>query len=548
MPLLLGIGLRAALARGDLVISNDAATYLESGRNLIEGRGFERRDGRAELHFPPVTPVVTATAWKVTGDPLDAMRTTTVLFSSLALLPLAALARRLGGDPAGLAACTVGALVPALTSVPSNSGGGSEPIYLTVLLTLVWLVASIPDREGRARWVASVVAGATAGLLYLTRPEGILVVAAVLAVMVGCSGIIGQVRRREGTRRSFLVSVGPAVTVAVVFAACLAPYAWFLHHHTGQWRLTAKSQDVSIEAWQAVAEGDRLGRDRELYHLTADRTAFAATARPLTDLAADDPAVFRQIMATNVGVLRDTWFGLDRLDTLPAPVPRWALVPAPITLLAGWAAWRDRRRPEVLVLTGVIAAATITCLGFFVQTRYLITAAGAVVILAGVAFARLPRRAMAPVAAVAFALLALPVWAEARAEFGMFNRRQPVEQQVAGDWIDRNAADDARIMARNIVTELHADRVTVALPYASIDDTIAFARHHGVDYLVLDQWTMNLLRPQLRPLFSRDASWPGLRLAHEFRYDGRLTRIWALDPPPTSATPDPPGIGFVGDA
>ena len=42
-------------------------------------------------------------------------------------------------------------------------------------------------------------------------------------------------------------------------------------------------------------------------------------------------------------------------------------------------------------------------------------------------------------------------------------------------------------MTRSMVTEYYADRRAVAIPYASPDEVLHFAAHHGVDYIVADE-------------------------------------------------------------
>jgi hypothetical protein len=101
-------------------------------------------------------------------------------------------------------------------------------------------------------------------------------------------------------------------------------------------------------------------------------------------------------------------------------------------------------------------------------------------------------------------------------------------------------------MTRSMVVDYYAERPTMAIPYASLDEILRYARHYGARYLVVDWYTAVRLRPQLAPLRSTDRI-AGLRLAHEVRAEGRTTRIFALDPPPPSVGPIGSSLGFVGD-
>ncbi len=544
VPLAVGVALRFGLALTDRVITNDASAYLESGRNLVEGRGFVRDGGFPELHFPPVAPVLLGGAWRLTGSPRLALTAVTFLTSTLCLLPLSALARRIGGDRAGLAACWVGALAPGITSIPANAGGGSETLYLLFLLTLLWLVSTLPSRAGAGVWATAALAGLAAGALYLTRPEGLLLVLVVVAVLVLTSGVLGDLRRRRASRRSLARQLGPPALVLLVLAACMAPYLAFLHAHTGTWELTAKTHDADIEAWRSVAEGDRRGRDRVLYELDDSGLAFVERSESLASLARQDLHGYAGIVRTNASQLWSE-YAVPRPGA-PVPSTSWALLPLPLTLLAAWAAWRHRRDPTVLALCGVVGLATATCLGFFVQSRYLVPAVGVLAVLAGVGLAELRPRWRRVGVAAAVALLVVPVLVDVPRDDGIFATREPVEHQLAGEWLADNTPVGSRIMTRSLVTEFYSARKAVAPPFGSIDETIRFAYHHGVDYIVVDEFLMRRFRPQLAPLFE-PGPWPGLRLVHGFRYRGRLTRMFALDPPPPLDSADPPGLGFVGD-
>ena len=120
------------------------------------------------------------------------------------------------------------------------------------------------------------------------------------------------------------------------------------------------------------------------------------------------------------------------------------------------------------------------------------------------------------------------------------------DQRLAGEWIAAHSRPDDRVMTRSMVVEYYADRPAMAIPYADMDQILAYARHYGSRYLVVDWYTAVRLRPQLAPLRTTDRV-PGLRLVHEVWAEGRTTRIFALDPPPSSDAPIGASVGFVGD-
>jgi hypothetical protein len=181
-----------------------------------------------------------------------------------------------------------------------------------------------------------------------------------------------------------------------------------------------------------------------------------------------------------------------------------------------------------------------------VQPRYLITAAALGTVLVGVGVAALAPRWRRPVVAGAVALLVLSSVQAFEGPAGWGHPTDQTDHMEAGRWVAANTRPGDRIMARSMVVEYYARRPTVAIPDTGYDGVLRFARHYGVQYLVLDQNTTGRLRPQLvlLQLFPR---LPGVRLVHEARAEGRTTRIFALDPAPSRDAPMGPALGFVGD-
>jgi hypothetical protein len=316
----------------------------------------------------------------------------------------------------------------------------------------------------------------------------------------------------------------------------------YLHDNTGKWQLSAKTQDASIEAWEAVARADREQRDSVLYALDETGLNFAAGRSSLATLARQDPGGYLGIVRTNVGEL---------VGSITTPVTdqwlSWLLLPLPLWGLAVFGAWRHRRSGVVRLLLAVAALPVATALAFFVQPRYLIVAVALATPLVGAAIAALTGVWRRLVMLVVVGLLALSsVQAFHTEAAGWWHPSDHSDQREAGEWIAANTRPGDRVMTRSMVVDYYARRPTMAIPYASVDEILRYARHYGARYLVVDWYTAVRLRPQLAPLRTTDRI-PGLRLAHEVRAEGRTTRIFALDPPPPSVAPIGSSVGFVGD-
>ncbi len=543
LPLVVGGFIRIVCGTTDDVPTTDATAYLRTGESVWNGDGY-RRDGEPELHFPPVMPVVLGAAEEMFGDPLTGSVVVMVLSCTLLLVPLAGVARLIGGDLAGLAAAWVAALVPALTTVPTNQGGGSEGPYVLFVLAALWVALAAARRTGWPRLLGAVVAGGLTGLAYLTRPEGISYAAVLVPVLVlsGLGGW-GLVRRRRVAPRGFRHAAALTLAFGLGLGVFVVPYVDYLHTHTGRWELTAKARDASLEAWRAVAEHDRRARDEVFYQLDEDGESFVAGRFTLAELVKDDPAGYVGIVGVNV----HTAFSELAVARM-VPFPVWELVPLPLLALGAWAAWKARRRPGVPAVLATGGLALMVPLAFFVQPRYLTPAAAIACVFVGLGLARLPERWRYPAWGVAAVLLVLSLFAGLGGPHRFLAPREQVEHRRVGEWLNENTPPGTRVMTRNLVVDYYADRVMVPMPYGTMPQLLHFARAHGVEYIVADEYQLRSQRPEFHRLFER-GPWPGLRLEHGLVEDGRLTRVFALDPPAPKIEGDevPADVGFVGD-
>jgi hypothetical protein len=529
---LAGLALRVAIGLTDDAPTTDETAYLSSGISLVDGGGF-MRGTQPELHFPPFVPFLLGAAGRVFADPHTGTVWLTILAGSALVVPLALLSRRVAGPAAGIATAWVAALAPGLATTPAARGAGSEAVYSLLLVTAVWLVVGGADGRGRTRLARVCAVGLLVGLAYLTRPEGLFVAVplGVAVVVLAGRGVDGGGARR---RRRLCSAVPLAAGFAAPLVVCIVPYAMFLHHHTGRWQLTAKTQDASIEAWHAVARNDREARDEVLYALDDSGLRFVGDRSPLPTLARDDPLGYGRIVGANV-------LGLGK------NVVGWWLLPLPVWCLAGVGAWRWRRSQTVVLLLAVAALPVATALAFFVQPRYLVVTVAAASVFVGTAVPTLaPRRNCRPVMAAVLALLVLSSFAAFRGAGGWWHPADHTDQRGAGEWIAAHTDPDDVVMTRSFVVDHYAHRPTLAIPYAELDQILRFARHYGAQYLVADWFTTGTLRPQLALLREQDRV-PGLRLVHEVRAEGRTTRIFVLDPAPPPTAEVGPSLGFMGD-
>lgn len=540
-----GFALRLAAGLTDDAPASDETAYLQSGMSLLDGDGFTR-GGRPELHFPPLLPFLLGVVHKLVGDPHTASVVVTLVAGTVVIVPLALLARRLAGPRvgarAGIAAAWVAAVLPGLAIMPALRGTGSEAVYTLVVVAATWVALAAAAHDGRSRLALTAVAGLLVGMAYLTRPEGLFLVVP-LGLAVAWPSLRPLRRRwrarREGEpsaggRREVAALLGTAAAFGLPVLLCVAPYAAFLHTHTGQWSLTAKTQDVSIEAWHAVARADRLTRDSILYQLDETGLRFEDERTSLPELARDDPAGYAAILKTNLGELGSIAAG-------------WSLVPLPVSALAIWGAWSRRRAggTYVALAVGLLPPATAV-VAFFVQPRYLVLGVAMATALAGVGVATVSHRWRPLVAVGAVVVALVPSIQGFDGHAGWGHPADFTDQRLAGEWIAEHTDPEDRVVTRSMVVDFYAERPTVALPYAELPQVLAYARHYGARYVVADSAHIGRFRPQLRMLLDEDEV-DGLRLVHQVHAEGRWAKVWELDPVPPPSDAQGPLLGFMGD-
>lgn len=217
----LALLLRLAFGLGYWVgkpLTHDEREYLILGRSVAEGRGFTYTDpggqplagehfGRAPAYPLFLAVIIRAASGAhperiVPGDPpvspraLSMVKIVQACVGALTVLLAAAIARRVGGDRAAVAAAALCAVYPSLVWTPAYVF--SETLYSAMALgCAAWL-----EREratGKPAWRLTAV-GALAGIATLTRPAMLVFVALALpwlwwrrGLLAACAFALGTV-------------------------------------------------------------------------------------------------------------------------------------------------------------------------------------------------------------------------------------------------------------------------------------------------------------------------------------------------------------------
>jgi len=187
----------------------DALDYVTIAENLLDGKGFATLFPgllmRTTARRPPLFPLFLAACFALFGRGSVAPLLILSLVGAVTCVLLVHLARRLFGEREALVTGLLAAISPGMWI--NNTTLMSETIYVLLLVALVLLA----DRATRVHTVAAVLPlGVVAGLMTLTRPEGISL-SALLAFWIVAI-------RRGGDRWRAMVSV------VAVAAFLIAPW------------------------------------------------------------------------------------------------------------------------------------------------------------------------------------------------------------------------------------------------------------------------------------------------------------------------------------
>ena len=228
---LLAAGLRIGAVFYPRVIDGDEVRYLAVAHHLRVGTGYQFWLG-PETHVHPLHPLLLALfpgnmdSFFLYGKVIAAMA------SLLLILPLAALARSVGGARSGF----ILLLLAIGNSWMVRSAGWAQPESLYVLCVACALVLLLPATEVESSWGCWLAAGFCFGLAYLARPEGMLVGLLSLAL----AGLVARPLRWRRLRR-------PAAAAGVLLLVSL-PFLVYLRRTTGAWMLTGKSEEMFFRA------------------------------------------------------------------------------------------------------------------------------------------------------------------------------------------------------------------------------------------------------------------------------------------------------------
>lgn len=204
------------IARAPVGIGGDAGFYHSSANLIAHGHFYDRvifGHPYTTAEHPPLFSLVLSVSSLFGGDTLLAHRIVSCAIGSCAVALLALLARRIGGDRAGLVAGLIAAVYPPL--VTADGLVMSEPMFVLIVaasLLAALEVSACPTVKG------AVALGAVVGLAILTRGEGLLLVPLLAwpAAYARAARVPGRAPRLIATTAAAALMVAPWVVRNVI--------------------------------------------------------------------------------------------------------------------------------------------------------------------------------------------------------------------------------------------------------------------------------------------------------------------------------------------
>jgi 4-amino-4-deoxy-L-arabinose transferase-like glycosyltransferase len=508
--------LRVALIRVDRVVRWDEPDYLIAGRNLFSGKGYAVT-GLPEIHYAPLFPVVTGLLYPITHNMKLNSDIAYVLFGTLTLLLFYWLARRLFGVRVAVMATAFLCLFPALTAGVIFWGTMLEPLYLFLLYAAfcaVWLAWEVKNLA------AHLAAGALFGLAYLTKPEAIVYLGLMFALLA-----LGNLWRRSLFKWRVFAGILGGV---LAFALVIAPYIAFLYRHTGRILITGKLGVTYVAGLGAVE------RDPGLYDRALSRLDEAGEEIIWFSEDRFKYSIGEEIRADPQGLVRRIWRNVNALE---AVLFARHVFPFYFLLLIGLAwfrsAWsRERTTKELFLVAAVLPV--FVFLPFHIELRYfapmlpilLLWLAKGIEALGdwlrqtwenwGSAPRQAARLAVGHSVLLSALILAFFLVLQPRVLRDGLANMNPSRRE-AGLWLKANSPAGSLVMSRDPEVAYYAERHWVATPAEEYPRFIAYVRKRGADYLVVDEREVTVIRPQLGLLLDETA--PPEELQHLYTAD-----------------------------
>jgi len=498
--MILALLFRIFLLRYRFAVSFDEVNYLKlAATGAIEGLGYV-----FHTYWSPFYPLVVALFSKVTPDFEWVGRMVSIITGVLVIIPIYLFSHKYFGRKVAKYTASLLAFYPSLAFF--NTRAQTESLYILLITIAVLIGWKVLQNQSKP---LAFLTGILFGCAYLTKPEGIgflVVFSAVLFVY-----IIYYLLKKRNTLPWILVGL----VMAGGFIAVSIPYLLYLKQKTGVWTISAKGKaNQQFEAHATGLTGVKgdpfrtLSKDNtevaidQIYHIGSFVQAEQQRGTPTVPVR--PYVVLRKYLENLYKVIA---FAINNAMTS-------VLLILTVLGLFGSAWKRERTKRELYLMAYFIFFWLIVIPMFHINNRYFLPLLPLCFIWIGNGFAVIvawlqqtmfqtitfkklrtfiPKFALILITSAIVIGLYLPQLGRVmlRSPWSLEYWADPVEQKSAGEWIKKHSTQKPVIMSRGHTVDFYAGNYNIAesvtVPRNELSRVLAYAKHRGVNYLVLNE-------------------------------------------------------------
>ena len=504
----------------------DAVTYI----NYAQGFNFGLSElaSSIPIRMGPLYPFLIRLVNEVIGGELAySARLVSVVLGALVVIPFYRLASSLYDDRIAAVASLLLVFSYFMVDISLNALTESTFVFFFVLAAHL-MVAAYRSHSN----VAYFAGGLGLALSYLVRPEALLFLP--VAVL---GGILAEWQSKRGVKRGML-GLGSLVVGCMLLTG---PYLYLTYERTGKWTISGKATNILLQ--HGVDKSDEYWYEKRFYGLSPDGTELARAA----GLGAREGnlAAFIKDVPREIKVLGRNLYAVYRYSLPAIFAPLWLAAMGVAVAVRTAGIVRSRRWSEMsaeLVMAAIVVPYIVIVSLHNLAVRHFAAIIPFLILLSAVGIVEMARlctpavnsrRSVASVLIVLGAStlilgldlreLSRPVWDpthNSKSDLMLFKE--------TGEWMKANLPPGPTILARKPFIAYYAGGVRTALPFASLDEVLVFAKAQNVRYMEIN--TMHVRwRPQLAFLLESEETPEHLTLVKTFSDGAHTLKLYRLD-------------------
>lgn len=502
----------------------DGVVLMRAGRNLFSGAGFSFQ-GRPETVHAPLFSILIGLLWYILGNLELSGHLISILAGALMVIPVYILARLIFDEYTARLSSLLTAVFPVYIY-------GSTEIRIASLYTLFLMTAAVLIYRTAISlsFSKALGAGVAIALVYLTRPEGVILIPLAMVIFML------EAIKKKGRRIKILVKSWGGMVFG--FSLASFPYWLFLRRHLHHWTWSGRGpitlipyfeKDLEAAKFWAYADPDRF---REKWDAIGGMIGF------LKDYT--DDLVGRFIY--NISILFKIGHSPEFVKMkIPPEVINLSIFLVVISIMGVIIykvfkrRWYFRDSFLVMFCLPLLSYLFLTDFMHSQKSRYLYPYCGIGLII----FSRMlvtwiwriskskklphPSLAWVPAGMVVLFMVIISVLLASRKQFAV-----PYEYKILGLWMKDNipGIKGDRVMSHRMGVPFYAGAEYVMTYPGSYEEVLRYARRKDADYLIIDEWTVPVSRPKLAFLLDERESPSGLKRIKTITYQGRQTILY----------------------